>query len=59
MCSYFHWRGVFIGPWGSSTYLAEAVTHQVAAGWPSLVASQLGGTTSTFLLRCLGLPLLV
>jgi hypothetical protein len=28
-------EGVFIGSWGSSTDLAEAVTQKVAAGWPS------------------------
>jgi hypothetical protein len=30
--STFTSRGLFIGPWGSSTDLAKAVTHQVAAG---------------------------
>jgi hypothetical protein len=29
VCAKFHWREVFIGPWGSSTDLAEVVTHQV------------------------------
>jgi hypothetical protein len=52
VCSDFHQRGVFIGLWGSSTNLAEAVTHQV-------VASQLGGMASTTFLHRLGLPLLV
>jgi hypothetical protein len=33
-------RGVFIGQWGSSTYLAEAVTHQVAAGRPRHMVGQ-------------------
>jgi hypothetical protein len=32
--STFTGRGLFIGPWGSSTDLAEAVTCQVAAGRP-------------------------
>jgi hypothetical protein len=32
VCSDFHLRGVFIGPWESSTDLAEAVTHQVVVG---------------------------
>jgi hypothetical protein len=27
VCSDFHWRPVFIGPWGSSIDLAEAVTR--------------------------------
>jgi hypothetical protein len=31
VASDFHRSGVFIGPWGSSTDLAEVVTHQVAA----------------------------
>jgi hypothetical protein len=30
--STFNGRGVFIGPWESSTDLAEVVTHQVVAG---------------------------
>jgi hypothetical protein len=38
VCSDFHQMGVFIGPWGSSTDLAEVVTHQVVAGQPSHVA---------------------
>jgi hypothetical protein len=48
VCSDFHRRGVFIGPSGSSSNLAEAVTRHVAAGRP-------GGTASTalsFLLSC-------
>jgi hypothetical protein len=32
--------GVFIGPWGSSTDLAEAITHQVVVGWPIHMAGQ-------------------
>jgi hypothetical protein len=52
-------EGVFIGSWGSSTDLAEAVTQKVAAGWPSRMAGQLGGTASTSFLHRLGLPLLV
>jgi hypothetical protein len=38
--STFTGRGVFIGTCGSSTDLAEAVTHQVVAGRPSHVAGQ-------------------
>jgi hypothetical protein len=33
--STFTCRGVFLGSWGSSTNLAEAVTHQVVADRPS------------------------
>jgi hypothetical protein len=44
--------GVFIGPWGSSTDLAEVVTHQVVASWPGIEAS-------TDFLHRLGLPLLM
>jgi hypothetical protein len=50
VCSDFHRRrGVFIGPWGSSSDLAEDVTHQVATGKPSHVAGRSGGITSTAL----------
>jgi hypothetical protein len=59
VCSDFHYRGVFIGSWGSSTDLAEVVTHQVVAGWPSHMAGQPGGMASTAFLHHLGLPLLV
>jgi hypothetical protein len=44
-----------MGPWGSSTNLAEAVTHQVAAGRRSHVADRSDGMASTalaFLLSC-------
>jgi hypothetical protein len=51
--------GVLIGPWGSSTDLAEAVNHQVTTDWPSHVAGRLGGTASTTFLHRLGLPLLM
>jgi hypothetical protein len=37
VCSDFHRRGVFIGSWGSSNDLAEAVTRQVVVGRPSHV----------------------
>jgi hypothetical protein len=49
LCSDFHQRGLFIGPWGCSTDLAEAVTHQVAVSRPSHVAGRLGWTASTSL----------
>jgi hypothetical protein len=55
VCSDFHWRRVFIGLWGSSVDLAEAVTRQVAAGRPSHMAGQSGGMSSTtlvFLFSC-------
>jgi hypothetical protein len=35
--STFTSRGIFIGPWGSSTDLAEVVNHDVVAGRPSHV----------------------
>jgi hypothetical protein len=38
---------IFIGPWGSSTDLAEVVTHQVAAGRPSHVAGRPTSLAST------------
>jgi hypothetical protein len=44
-----------MGPWGSSTDLAEAVNRQVVAEWPSHVADLQGETTSTtlaFLFLC-------
>jgi hypothetical protein len=47
VCSDFHRSGVFIGPWGSSTDLAEVVTHQVVGGRPRNVAGRLGVTSST------------
>jgi hypothetical protein len=50
---------VFIGPWGSSTDLAEPVTRQVATGQPSHVADRLGGMACTAFLHRIGLPLLV
>jgi hypothetical protein len=61
MCvsSDFHWRGVFIGSWVSSTDLAEAVTHQVAANRPSHMAGMAGGMVSTAFLHRIGLPLLM
>jgi hypothetical protein len=52
-------RGIFIGPRGSSTDLAEAVTHQVVVGQPSHVVGRLGGEASTDFLHRLGLPLLM
>jgi hypothetical protein len=52
-------RGVFIGPWGSSTDLAEAVTHQVVAGRPSHMANQLMSSASTNFLQCHSLSLLM
>jgi hypothetical protein len=55
----FHRRGVFIGPWGTSTDLVEAVTHQVVADPPSHVAGRLGGMASTAFLHHLGLPFLM
>jgi hypothetical protein len=55
----FTGRGVFIGPWGSSTDLAEAVSHEVVAGWRSHVAGQLVSLASTNFLHHLGLPLLM
>jgi hypothetical protein len=55
----FHQRGVFIGPWGRSIDLAEAVTRQVVADWPSHVAGQPGEMASTVFLHHFGIPLLV
>jgi hypothetical protein len=51
--------GVFIGPWGSSTNLVEAVSRHVVAGQPSHVAGWPGGTTSTAFIHRIGLPLLM
>jgi hypothetical protein len=51
--------GVFIGPWGSSTNLAKAVTCQVATGQPSHMPGRPGGEASTDFLHRLGHPLLV
>jgi hypothetical protein len=45
MWSSFTGRGAFIGPWGSSTDLAEAVTHQVVAG------QQMSSASTNFLHR--------
>jgi hypothetical protein len=52
VCVLISTGGVFVGSWGSSTDLAEAVTCQVAVGRPC-------GMASTAFLDCLGLPLLV
>jgi hypothetical protein len=52
VCSHFCHRGVFIGPWGSSTDLEKSVWHQV-------VASRSGGAASTNFLDRLGLLLLL
>jgi hypothetical protein len=41
--------GLVIGPWGSSTDLAEAVSHHVTAGRPSHMAERPGGMASTTL----------
>jgi hypothetical protein len=46
--SHFHRRGVFIGPWGSSTDLEKSVWCQVVAGWPSHVADWLEQPPRTF-----------
>jgi hypothetical protein len=52
-------RGVFIRLWGSSTDLAEVVTHQMVAGRPSHVAGRPMSSASTDFLHSLDLPLLV
>jgi hypothetical protein len=51
--------GVFIGPRGSSTNLAEAVTRQVVAKWPSHMASWPMSLASTDFLHRHSLPLVV
>jgi hypothetical protein len=55
----FSGRGVFIGPWGISTDLAEVVTRQVVASRPSHVAGRLISSASTDFLHCHSLFLLV
>jgi hypothetical protein len=45
--STFTTRGVFIGPWGSSIDLAEAVTHQMAISQPSHMADRQVSLAST------------
>jgi hypothetical protein len=45
--STFTVRGVFIGVNVTSTDLERSIWHQVVAGWPSHVASRLGGAGST------------
>jgi hypothetical protein len=57
--STFTSRGVFIGPWGSSTNLAEAVTRQVAVGRPSHMVGQSMSLVSTDFLHHHSLSLLV
>jgi hypothetical protein len=57
--STFTSRGVFIGLWGSYTDMAEAVTHQVVAGWTSHMAGQPMSSVSTDFLLCHSLSLLV
>jgi hypothetical protein len=55
--SHFYHRGVFMGPWGSSTNLEKSVWCQVVAGRPSHVADRPGGADSTDFLHPLGLLL--
>jgi hypothetical protein len=57
--STFIGRGVFIGPWGSSTDMAEAVTHQVVAGRPIHVVDWPISSASTNFLHRQSLSLLV
>jgi hypothetical protein len=57
--SHFHCRGVFIGPWGSSTDLENSVWCQVVAGRPSHMAGRPGGAASTNFLHRPSLLLLV
>jgi hypothetical protein len=52
-------RGVFIGPWGSSTNLTKVVTHQVVARQPSHMAGRPMSLASSDFLHRLGLPLLM
>jgi hypothetical protein len=52
-------RGVFIGPWRSSTDLAEVVTHQVVAERPSHVPGRKMSSANTHFLHRLDLPLLL
>jgi hypothetical protein len=55
VCSDFRRRGIFIGPWESSTNLAKVVTHQVVASQPNHVVGWPGGMVSTalaFLFSC-------
>jgi hypothetical protein len=47
VCPQFHHRGVFIGPWGSSTDLDKSVWCQVVAGRPSHMAGRPGEAAST------------
>jgi hypothetical protein len=56
--SHFHHRGVFIGPWGSSTNLDKLVWCVVVAGRPTHVAGRPGGVASTDFLHRLGVLLL-
>jgi hypothetical protein len=51
--------GVFIEPWGSSTDMAEVVTHQVAVGWPCHMAGRQMSSVSTKFLQRHSLCLLV
>jgi hypothetical protein len=57
--STFPGRGVFIVPWGSSTDMAEVVTHQVAVGWPCHMAGRQMSSVSTKFLQRHSLCLLV
>jgi hypothetical protein len=57
--STFTGREVFIGPWGSSTGSAEAVTHQAVAGRPTHVVGQPRSSASTDFLNSHRLSLLV
>jgi hypothetical protein len=59
VCSHFHHRGVFIGPWGSSTDLEKSVWCRVVADWPNHVVVWPGGAASTDFLHRLDLLLLV
>jgi hypothetical protein len=57
--STFTMRWVFIGANGTPTNLDKSVRHQVVAGRPSHVASQLGGSASNDFLHRLRLLLLM
>jgi hypothetical protein len=59
VCVDFHHRGLFMGPWGSSTDLAEAVTCQVVADRPSHVAGWPMSSASTNFLHSHSLSLLM